>query len=145
MNSVSLIGRLGQNPELKYTPSGTALAKFSLAVDGRKGQNGEKETHWIDCVAWQKTAEVIAEHCQKGKQIGVNGRLNVNQWEDQEGQKHKRTEVVVDSFTFCGSKEGGASSTSSGTQKATPKQQSGSWGSNAGFGSDEIDMDDVPF
>ena len=140
MNCVSLIGRIGQAPDLRYTPTGTALCKFSLAVDGRKGQNGEKETHWIDCVAWKQTAELINEHCTKGKQIGVTGRLNVNQWETQEGQKRKSVEVVVDQFTFCGSKEGG------GQPASQPAQIQASWGSGgSGAGPEDIGMDDVPF
>lgn len=140
MNSVALIGRIGQAPELRYTPTGTAMCKFSLAVDGRKGQDGQKETHWINCVAWQKTAELVNEHCGKGKQIGVNGRLSVNQWETQEGQKRKDVEVIVDQITFCGPAQGQA-------QEAQPKQQQtasgGGWGGSAH--SEDIGMDDVPF
>lgn len=90
-------GNLGQDPEIKYTPSGTALANFSLAVSERyTTQGGEKreETHWIPCVCWGRTAELLGEYCKKGSSVFLQGRLKVEEWTDKDTQK-KRSKMVV--------------------------------------------------
>lgn len=100
MNSVVLIGRLTQDPELKYTQSGKAFCSFTLAVNREFKKD---EADFIRCVAWEKTAEIIAQYLRKGNLFAVNGRLTIRKYE-QDGQPRTITEVVVGSFQFLGSK-----------------------------------------
>lgn len=101
MNTVSLIGRLTKGIDLKYTQNGTAVASFTLAVNRSfKNQNGEYEADFIQCVAWKKTAELMANYTDKGTQIGVNGRIQTRNYENQQGQRVYVTEVVVENLTF---------------------------------------------
>lgn len=99
LNSVNLTGRLGQEPEIRYTPNGKATASVSLAV---KGFSKEK-TDWVKLVFWDKTAEILAQYCHKGDQIAVSGRLQVRDYQAQDGTKRNATEVVVNSLTLLGS------------------------------------------
>ena len=94
MNVVMLMGRMTRDPELKYTSGGKAYANFTLAV-----QKTKDDAEFIDCVAWEKTAETIAEYFRKGRKILLQGRLNVSSYE-QNGEKRKSTKVVVNSFEF---------------------------------------------
>ena len=96
MNSICLVGRIGQELELKHTQSGKEVVSFSLAV-----RRDKDITDWLDCVAWGKTAQLIADYCKKGSTIGITGRLQSRVWEDKEGKKHKETEVFVSEITFC--------------------------------------------
>lgn len=101
MNTVSLIGRLTKVIDLKYTQNGTAVASFILAVNRSfKNQNGEYEADFIQCVAWKKTAELMANYTDKGTQIGVNGRIQTRNYDNQQGQRVYVTEVVVENLTF---------------------------------------------
>ena len=102
MNNISLIGRLTKEPELKSTSNGNKVISFCLAVDRR---TKDKATDWIDCVAWNKTAEIIAQYCHKGKMLSVTGSLQTRTWEDNEGNKHKVTEVNVMSIDLLGGSE----------------------------------------
>ena len=104
MNKAILIGRLVRDSELKYTQGGTAVATFTLAVDRRKSAKGEKETDFVACVAWQKTAEVIAEYTKKGSLIAIDGRIQVRTYEAKEGGKRWVTEVIVETVQFLDSK-----------------------------------------
>lgn len=97
MNVVILIGRMTRDPELKYSSGGKAYANFTLAV-----QKTKDDAEFIDCIAWEKTAETIAEYFRKGRKILVQGRLNVSSYE-QNGEKRKSTKVVVNSFEFVDS------------------------------------------
>ena len=99
MNTVILIGRLGQDPEVRYTPSGKAVASFSLAT---KEYNNETEWHRIE--AWEKTAELCGEYLQKGREVAITGRLKTDSWEDQEGNKRYKTKVVAYQVEFLGKK-----------------------------------------
>ena len=115
MNSVNLIGRLTADPELKTTTSGKSVTSFSIAVN-----KDRDNVDYFDIVAWNKTAELITKHFRKGSQIGIEGRLNTRKWEDNNGNKRKAVEVVVNSITFCGKKEdGGAPGTSYSAPQAT--------------------------
>lgn len=105
MNQCQLMGRLVRDPELKYTPQGTAVVSFSLAVDRRF--NREK-ADFIDVVAWRQTAEFIAKHFQKGTRIDVVGSIQTRSWEDTEGHKRKAVEVVADSVYFADAKKDSA-------------------------------------
>lgn len=101
MNVCTFIGRLGRDPEMRYTTNGKAVVSFSLGVnrDGKKD-----ETDWINFVAWEKTSEVIAKHCHKGDLIGVTGSLQQRSCE-KDGQKHTVHEVRVNRIDFCGGKK----------------------------------------
>ncbi len=101
MNSVNLIGRIGQALELRATQSGTAVVNFSLAVKGRRRQ-GEDTVDWVRVVAWGRTAELLCEHKGKGDEIAVSGRISVRDYESSAGEKRTSVEVVAESVTFVG-------------------------------------------
>jgi single-strand DNA-binding protein len=114
LNRIILIGRLTKDPELRYTPSGVAVAKFTLAVDRNfKNQQGEKETDFINIVVWQKQAENVANYLLKGKLAAVEGRLQIRSYDGQDGQKRWVTEVVANTVSFLSPK--GDNSGSSGS------------------------------
>jgi len=97
LNKVILIGRLATDPELKYTPSGVAVTSFRIAVDRRMTPNaaGEKETDFIDIVAWRQSAEFAANYLNKGRLVAVDGRLQIRNWVAQDGSKRRSAEVVA--------------------------------------------------
>ena len=107
INKVILIGRLTREPELKYIPSGTAVANFSLASNKSFTQNGEKKesTSFFNCIAWAKLGEIMAQYCKKGHRIGIEGKLQQRSWEDKDGNKRSAVEIVVDNFQFLDSKK----------------------------------------
>ncbi|MCL6597718.1 single-stranded DNA-binding protein [Alicyclobacillus macrosporangiidus] len=101
LNRVVLIGRLTQDPELRYTNSGTAVASFGLAVDRpRPNQAGERETDFINIVVWQKQAELCAQYLHKGRLAAVDGRLQIRTYENRDGQKVRVAEVVAETVRF---------------------------------------------
>lgn len=101
INHVVLIGRLCASPELRYTTQGTAVANFTLAVDRDfKNAQGEKETDFLKIVVWRKLAEVVANNLDKGRLVGLTGRLQVRSYETAEGQKRQAVEVVADNVQF---------------------------------------------
>ncbi len=103
INRVVLLGRLTRDPELRYTPSGVAVATFSLAVDRRfTNQQGEKETDFINIVVWRQLAELCANYLKKGQQAAVEGRLQTRNYENKEGRTVYVTEVVADNVQFLG-------------------------------------------
>jgi single-strand DNA-binding protein len=97
MNHIILIGRLTREPELRYTPNGVAVANFDLAVP-RPGE--KKETDFIRIIAWKKTAELCANYLKKGRQVAVEGRLQIRSYETQDGQKRRVAEVVTNRIEF---------------------------------------------
>ena len=113
LNHITIMGRLTRDPELRRTGSGIAVASFTVAVDrdfgGRDG--GEKETDFIDCVAWRQTGEFVSKYFTKGRMIVVSGRLQIRSWTDKDGNKRRTAEVVADNCYFGDSKrdEGGSS------------------------------------
>lgn len=114
LNKVMLIGRLGKDPELKTTPSGSAVCTFSLATsDDYKDKTGalQKRTDWHNIVVWNKQAEIAAQYLKKGQQIFVEGKLQTRSW-DKDGHKHYMTEIVVINFQMLGVKGDGASAKS---------------------------------
>lgn len=149
MNKIILIGRLTKDPELRYTQSGTAVVSFNLAVDRRfTNQNGEREADFINCVAWNKTAEFISEYFHKGKQIAVEGRLQVRSYDGNDGQRHWVTEVVAEQVEFVGSKGHGNNQNDSGTGNTDGSNADSSSGNNpyAGLGEEVVfDDNDLPF
>ena len=116
LNHVTVMGRLTRDPELRRTGSGIAVASFSVAVerDFGKNENGEKETDFIDCIAWRQTGEFVSKYFTKGRMIVVSGRLQVRSWTDKDGNKRKSTEVVADNCYFGDSKRDSDGSASGG-------------------------------
>lgn len=105
INHVVLIGRLTRDPELTYTQSGAAVAKFSIAVNrssGSRGDNQEETTNFFNIVAWNKTAEICKEYLSKGKQVGIDGRLQQSRWTGQDGAKKSKVEIVANNVQFLG-------------------------------------------
>ncbi len=102
MDSVQLVGRLTRNPALTYTKTDKAVCKFSIAVNDRYTK---EHTNFFDVTAWGKQGELINEYFEKGKQIALTGRLRQDRWEDDSGQKRSKVYVVMENFTFIGSKE----------------------------------------
>ncbi len=102
MNQISLMGRLTHDPELRRTGSGVAATSFALAVDRDYLKDGERETDFIDCVAWRQTAEFVAKYFSKGQLCGVVGRLQFRNWTDKDGNKRRSAEVIVERIYFAG-------------------------------------------
>lgn len=100
LNHIVLMGRLTGDPVLRRTSSGTAVAEFSLAVERDYSGNGQKETDFIDIVAWRGTAEFVSKYFSKGQMAVVSGRLQVRSWEDKNGKKQYKTEVVAENVYF---------------------------------------------
>ena len=102
LNHITIMGRLTRDPELRYTQSQTPVASFTLAVDRDYGSRdgGEKQTDFIDCVAWRSTAEFVSKYFQKGSMAVVSGRLQIRDWTDREGGKRRSAEVIVDNIYF---------------------------------------------
>jgi len=94
MNQVNLVGRLGKDPEVRYTTAGKAVANFSLAINRPGGSGEDKVTDWIECVVWERQAEILSEYAQKGREIGVTGRIQVRKFTDRDGVERKATEIV---------------------------------------------------
>lgn len=113
LNHIIIMGRLTRDPELRYTQSQTPVASFTLAVDRDFGSRdgGEKQTDFIDCVAWRSTAEFVSKYFQKGSMAVVSGRLQIRDWTDRDGGKRRSAEVVADNVYFGESrrKDGGDS------------------------------------
>jgi single-strand DNA-binding protein len=103
LNKVMLIGNLGKDPEMRYTANGTAMSTFTLAVNRTFG-GGEterrEETEWFNVVAWNKLAELLGQHLQKGRRVYVEGRLATRSWDGPDGQKRYRTEVIANQVLF---------------------------------------------
>ncbi len=149
VNKVILIGRLGKDPELKYTPGGTPVARFTVATDevfkDRAGEQ-QRRTEWHTIVAWSRLAEICGEYLTKGKQVYIEGSIRSRQWEDQSGNKRTSYEIVARNMTMLGSKadseRAGAAprqappAEASATEQATPAEPPPS---------PEITDEDIPF
>ncbi|MGE5559927.1 MAG: single-stranded DNA-binding protein [Chloroflexota bacterium] len=133
LNRIVLVGRLVKDPELRYTPAGVAVASFRIAVDRPfVGQSGDRQTDFIDIVAWRKLAETVANHLQKGRLVAVEGRLQIRSYQTQDGQKRQAAEVVADNVQFLDRpKSGGGMNVS---------EQGDEIGQEA-----ELSEDDIPF
>ena len=115
LNHIVIMGRLTRDPELRRTGSGVAVASFTVAVDRDFGnrENGERETDFIDCVAWRQTGEFVSKYFTKGRMAVVSGRLQIRNWTDKEGNKRRSAEVVADNVYFGDSKREGEGSAAS--------------------------------
>ena len=133
-NRIILIGRLTRDPELRYVPSGAPVASFTLAVDRPfRDQQGNRETDFIDIVAWRKLAEQVSQYMAKGRMVAVEGRLQIRSYETQDGQKRKVAEVVADGVRFLDRARRGAAEIAPAQAVAVEPAQGGT------------DDDDVPF
>ena len=160
VNKVILIGNLGKDPEMKYTPGGMPVARFTLATNERfkdKEGNWQDRTEWHNLVAFQRTAEIAGEYLKKGRTVYIEGSLRTNSWDDKEsGQKKYRTEIIVNDLVLLGGgqREGGeggggggysgqlaAAGKSGGFDQRTPESERSSGSS----GGPEITDEDIPF
>ena len=117
LNRIIVMGRMTRDPELRRTNSGTAVASFAVAVDRDfKSQSGEKETDFIDVVAWRNTAEFVSKYFSKGRMAVVEGRLQLRDWTDKDGNKRRTAEIVADSVYFGDSKRDGGDTVQSEPQ-----------------------------
>lgn len=128
LNRVTLIGHLGGDPELKYTPGGSAVATFSVATNQSwkdKDGNQKEEVEWSRLVVWNKLAEVVAEYCKKGSQVFVAGRLKTRSWTDKDQVKRYTTEIVVNEVIFLGGGKGAGRETppTPSEEEAPPAQE----------------------
>ena len=149
VNKVILVGRLGKDPELKYTPSGAPVAKFSLATDESfKDKTGEKQEHteWHNIVAWNKLAEICGEYLTKGKLVYIEGTIRSRQWQDQSGNKRTSYEIIANQMQMLGSK---SESGGGGMSRPAPERQASAPPSPSGEpiapSEPEISDDDIPF
>ena len=155
LNKVLLMGNLTRDPEIKYTPKGTAIANFGLAVNrvySTDGGEKKEEVTFIDLEAWGRTAEVIGEYFKKGRPIFIEGRLKLDQWDDkQSGKKMSKLRVVVDSFEFIGPREGGGGGADPDEARSSGRPQSRPAGRPAAPPKQPVDPDldapedDIPF
>lgn len=124
LNHIDLMGLLTRDPELRRTANGIAVTSFTVAVDRDfpNKESGEKETDFIDCVAWRQTGEFVSKYFTKGSMAVVTGRLTIRSWQDKDGNKRKSAEVVADSVYFGSSKKESSSGTDQ-TQAASAPQQ----------------------
>ena len=121
LNHITIMGRLVRDPELRRTGSGTAVASFTVAVDRDFAAQGQqKETDFIDCVAWRQTGEFVSKYFTKGRMIVVSGRLQIRSWTDKDGNKRKSAEVVADNCYFGDSKRDGDSGGYGGNTYSAP-------------------------
>ena len=134
MNQCQLMGRLVRDPELKYTPQGTAVTSFTLAVDRRFNRD---KADYINIIAWRQTAEFVAKHFAKGQRVAIVGSIQTRSWEDNDGGKHKAVEIVADSVYFADAKK--ESAAEFGYKKDAPEGTSFLY---PGF---EVTDEDIPF
>ena len=144
VNKVILIGRLGRDPELKYTGTGTPFCRFSIATDDSwtDKNSGERQerTEWHNIVVWNKLAEICNEYLRKGRLVYIEGSLQTREWDDQEGNKRKTTEVVARDMVLLGSPQGSAES-GGGSPRRTATAAAPVGMSDSGA----ITDDDIPF
>ena len=138
LNHITIMGRLTRDPELRRTGSGIAVASFSLAVDRDfgKNENGERETDFIDCVAWRQTGEFVSKYFTKGRMAVVSGRLQIRSWTDKDGNKRRTAEVVADNVYFGDSKKDEGGSTYSNTYGSAPAPAYGTYSAPSAPASD---------
>jgi single-strand DNA-binding protein len=147
-NKVLLMGNLTRDIELKHTPSGHAVANIGLATNRRyKSREGDmkEEVTFVDCEAWGRTAEVMTEYLAKGRPVFIEGRLKLDQWQDQDGKNRSKLKVVVDTFQFVDSRGGGGGGPSGGGGGGRSEQSMASAPTGGGGDHAPISEDDIPF
>jgi single-strand DNA-binding protein len=145
VNKVILVGRLGRDPELKYTASGVPFCRFSMATDDSWNDKGtgerQERTEWHNIVAWDRLAEICNQYLTKGKLIYIEGALQTREWDDQEGNKRKTTEIRARDMVML---SGGAGDSAGGVPRRAVAAE-GSSGNSGGGGTSTITDDDIPF
>ena len=146
LNHITLMGRLTRDPELRYTPSGTPVASFTVAVDRdfSSKENGEKQTDFIDIVAWRQTGEFVSKFFTKGSMAVISGRLQIRDWQDKDGNKRKSAEVVADNVYFGEGKRSHEGSDFGYREKTSSRSGEGDFKGSAFSELDEGDGD-LPF
>src|SRR5690348_11065844 len=154
VNKAILVGRLGRDPETRYTTGGQAVANFSLATDySYKDRNGErqKKTEWHKIVAWRKLAEICQQYLKKGSLVYIEGRIETREWQDKEGQKRYSTEIIADEMRMLGGRGEGATAgagggnASRGADDIEAHAVGGEEPMGGGGGGPEISDEDIPF
>ena len=152
LNKIILMGRLTRDPELRHTQTGTAVASFSLAVDRdfKDRSTGEKSTDFIDIVAWRQTAEFVSKYFTKGRMAVVEGRLQMRDWTDKDGNKRRSAEVVADNLYFGDSRrdnggEGGSYTGGNSGYSAPAGGYAAPVGGASGFAEIDEEDGDLPF
>ncbi len=154
VNKCIFIGNLGRDPEIRYMPSGDAMANFSIAcTDTFKGKTGERQerTEWVRIVMFGKQAEIAGEYLKKGSSVYIEGRLQTRKWQNKEGQDQYTTEIVADRMQMLGGRAGGGNAfevmdSEEAPRQQAPRQQAPAAGKPAGGGSGFDDFeDDIPF
>jgi len=146
VNKVILVGNLGKDPEVRYAPSGQAIANITIATseswkDKNTGEKQEK-TEWHRVVFFSRLAEIVGEYLKKGSQIYVEGRLQTRKWQDKDGNDRYTTEIVANEMQMLGSRQGGGVPSEDYNQDKAPASQPAAAGASAGAG--DFD-DDIPF
>ena len=138
LNHIVVMGRLTRDPELRKTASGVSVTSFSVAVDRDFSQDGQKETDFLDVVAWRNTAEFAAKYFAKGRMAVVSGRLQIRNWDDKEGNKRRTAEILAENIYFGDSKkedDSGSASTQGSTQTSMGGVPAQAGGFTPNFGS----------
>jgi single-strand DNA-binding protein len=141
LNKVMLIGRLGKDPEIRYTPDGAPVANFSLATSDfwtDKGGTRQERTEWHNIVAWNKLADLAKRYLAKGRQVFVEGRIRTREWDDKDGNKRRTTEVIASAIVLIGSRPEGMETGAAAAPRAAREAEPGT-------ADVEITDDDIPF
>lgn len=148
VNKVILLGRLGNNPEIRYTPNGQAVANFNIATSeswNDKSGNKQERTEWHRIVVWAKLAELCGQYLSKGRQVFIEGRLQTRQWDDKDGNKRYTTEVVATSVQFLGAGAGAGAGATNQYAANEPMQQPMGSGGAPEMADPAFNEDDIPF
>lgn len=156
VNKAIIIGRLGRDPEVRYTSSGTPVASFSVATDERwTGQDGSKQskTEWHNIVAWSRLAEICEQYLKKGKLVYIEGRIQTREWDDKDGNKRRTTEIIANNMQMLSSRGDDDSMDSqsygngpSSSRQSGPRNNSDRQSVNEGASADlDLTDDDIPF
>jgi single-strand DNA-binding protein len=148
VNKVILVGRLGRDPELKYTGSGTPFCRFSMATDDSWNDKGtgerQERTEWHNIVAWDRLAEICNQYLTKGKLVYIEGSLQTREWDDQEGNKKKITEIRARDMVMLSS-GGGENAGGAAGQRRSSAAEAGTPAPSSGGSTSTITDDDIPF
>ena len=147
LNHITIMGRLTRDPELRRTGSGVAVASFTVAVDRdfSPKDGGEKETDFIDCVAWRQTGEFVSKYFTKGRMAVVSGRLQIRSWTDKDGNKRRTAEIVADNVYFGDTKRDGDSGSAYGASAGFGGYSAPSQSSTSDFAMLDDDDAQLPF